>query len=199
MQMAFAMRAQALHIDVFATLQLEVQLSRTQAQELLQDHAKASALEPAAPLQLSCYLCNVAVVDVQSWKRHMRQRHIQYWAQQEKQVAEQLRKLTFGRPCPFCKTEFQKNSGSACDQMPPSTSDSQLHLLRCACRIRGSKSRRCRAPLPLRQPTQGRKARIPEGADFDANWQPTDRPAPCGSRSENYHRKRKKRTQPRKR
>ena len=61
-----------------------------------------------APLHQSCYLCNETIVDVQSWKRHMRQQHAKLWAQQEKQVVAGLGRIIFGRPCPFCKTEFQK-------------------------------------------------------------------------------------------
>ena len=60
------------------------------------------------PLQQRCYRFNATAVDVQSWRRHMRQHHSKFWAQQESRIASRLQQITFGRPCPFCKTEYQK-------------------------------------------------------------------------------------------
>ena len=128
-QMAFVLRTHAMQVDVFATQKLTVKLNRSQARELLHDPAKAGTSELTAPLQQSCYLCNEAVVDVQSWKRHMRQQHAKIWAQQEKQAVAELGRIVFGRLCPFCKTEFQKTPAVHANKcLPP-----LLQLVSCKC------------------------------------------------------------------
>ena len=110
MQMAFMLRMQALGVEVHEAPILRASLNCELAQRLLQDLQFAAASEHTLPLLLQqrCYLCNSTTVDAQSWKRHMRQHHSKLWAQQESRIAPRLRQLTFGRPCPFCKTEYQK-------------------------------------------------------------------------------------------
>ena len=196
MQMAFLLRVQALSIDVFRKQQLKANLSQAQASRLLQDPSIAAASDVTHALQQSCHICNESVIDVQSWKRHMKQKHSEIWARHEGRPASELQKVTLGRPCPYCQTEYQKTPAVHANKCLP-----LLQVVFCSLEKDGISVRASLCDLGVGVTVQDKSEDRDQRHTRPTHTSPTHkafwRTGPRGSRSEELPRRKRRRTRKR--
>ena len=108
MQVAFLHQLAIQEIDPYATQAVTVDISSSQAAQLLTNYEDARASEQLPGLLHKCYSCQADVHDLQTWRRHMKQNHSQVWKQVEGHLKNAVMAQPLPRPCPYCKTQYQK-------------------------------------------------------------------------------------------
>ena len=108
MQVAFLHQLAVQEIDPYDAQAATVNISTSQAAQLLTNYEDARTSEQIPGLLHKCYICQADIHDMQTWRRHMKQHHSQIWKQIEGSLKTAVMAQPLPRPCPYCKTQYQK-------------------------------------------------------------------------------------------
>ena len=97
-----------LEVDPYDVQSNPVHINKAQAARLLTNYEEASNSDQVPGLLHKCFICQADICDIQTWRRHMKQHHSQVWKQLEGSLKSAVMAQPLPRPCPYCKTQYQK-------------------------------------------------------------------------------------------
>ena len=108
MQVAFLHQLVTLDVDPHDDQSDLADIDAKQAEKLLTDYEEARQSTQVQGLLHKCFLCHADIYDIQTWRRHMKQKHSQQWHKLEGLLKSAALAQPLPRPCPYCKTQYQK-------------------------------------------------------------------------------------------